>query len=393
MAVPAIKQIIAVTAKQRDVWDESDEGETWKTLKRAVATQQKRRRLIVDCIEDDRLIVDSIEDEQREATYTSNMIKLTALQNFRDNMANKLKKARRTLTDHQAKLKEMRKAKVRGQQSIETKVFKVLKEIGVELSSYHGGSLNGKDIKKVMNNASHIFDQFAAILKGGKREECLLADADIDSMCLHFREVYVLWDGAFSLARIINPTDEDAETYQTFILAAMSGSKILQCPITPKIHAMLRHVQWQMKNIPGGLGDKMEDWVERQHQWGMRQRRRFRTVQDPIVRALAREKATSRNTHPDVLAQVDATDTGNKQKLSEKKADVISTRRKLQRDVGRFQAIKYFVDTKEQTLPWAEVLFYDGKVDFDSQNADRTEKSSHLVKELTSSKVMCGEFF
>ena len=61
------------------------------------------------------------------------------------------------MTDHQAKLKKMWKAKVRGQQSIETKVFKVLKEIGVELSSYHGGSLNGEDIKKVMNNASHIF--------------------------------------------------------------------------------------------------------------------------------------------------------------------------------------------------------------------------------------------
>jgi hypothetical protein len=57
-----------------------------------------------------------------------------------------------------------------------------------------------------------------------------------------------------SLARIINPTDEDAEAYQTFILTAVSGSKILQCPITPKIHAMLRHVQWQMKNIPGGVG-------------------------------------------------------------------------------------------------------------------------------------------
>jgi hypothetical protein len=211
-------------------------------------------------------------------------------------------------------------------------------------------------------------------------------------MCLHFWEVYVLWDGAFSVARIINLTDEDAETYQKFILAAVSGSKILQCPITPKIHTMLRHVQWQMKNIPGGLDEKMEDWVEHQHQWGMQQRRRFCTVQDPLVRALAREKATSRNTHPDVLAQVDATDTGNKQKLSEKKTDIISTRQKLQRDVGRFQAIKYLIDTKEQTLPCAEVLFYDGKVDFDSQNADRTEKSSHLVKELTSSKVMCGEF-
>ena len=48
------------------------------------------------------------------------------------------------------------------------------------------GSLNVKDIKKVMNDASHIFDQFAAIFKGGEREECLLADADIDLMCLHF---------------------------------------------------------------------------------------------------------------------------------------------------------------------------------------------------------------
>jgi hypothetical protein len=76
----------------------------------------------------------------------------------------------------------MQQAKVRGQQSIETKVFKVLKEIGVELSSYHGGSLNGKDIKKVMNNAPHIFDQLAAIFKKGKRKECLLADADFDLM-------------------------------------------------------------------------------------------------------------------------------------------------------------------------------------------------------------------
>jgi len=53
----------------------------------------------------------------------------------------------------------------------------------------------------------------------------------------------------------------------------------------------------------------------------MQQCRQFRTVQDPLVRTLPREKATG-NTHPDVLAQVDATGMGNKRKLSEKKADV-----------------------------------------------------------------------
>ena len=77
-------------------------------------------------------------------------------------MVEKLKKARHTLADHQAKLMEMRRAKVRGQQRIETKAFKVLKETGFKLSSYHGGSLNGKDVNKVMNNASHIFDLFVA---------------------------------------------------------------------------------------------------------------------------------------------------------------------------------------------------------------------------------------
>jgi len=35
-----------------------------------------------------------------------------------------------------------------------------------------------------------------------------------------------LWDHAFSLARIINSTDEDAEAYQTFILAAVSSSDL-----------------------------------------------------------------------------------------------------------------------------------------------------------------------
>jgi hypothetical protein len=177
-----------------------------------------------------------------------------------------------------------------------------------------------------MNNASHIFDQFAAIFKEGKRNECLLSDADIDLMCLHFWEVYVLWGRAFLLARTINPTDKDADTYQKFVLAAVHGKKVLQCSITAKVHAMLHHVQWQMMNLLGGLGDKMEDWFERLHPWGMQQRRHFCTVQDNLVWALAREKATSCNMHPNVLAQVEERDAGNKQKLSEKKADVILTK-------------------------------------------------------------------
>ena len=95
-----------------------------------------------------------------------------------------------------------------------------------------------------------------------------------------------MWDGAFLLARTVDPKNDDTETYQKFVLAAVQRSAILGCPITPKVHTMLRHVEWQMKNIPGGLGNKMEDWVKRLHQWGMQQRRRFCTVQNPLVCAV-----------------------------------------------------------------------------------------------------------
>jgi hypothetical protein len=93
-------------------------------------------------------------------------------------------------------------------------IFNVLKAIGMELSSYHGGSLNDKDIKKVMNNSTYVFDQHALIFKEGKRPDYLLLNDDIADLYLHFREVFVLLDGAFSLARTNNPDIADISTYQ-----------------------------------------------------------------------------------------------------------------------------------------------------------------------------------
>ena len=83
---------------------------------------------------------------------------------------------------------------------------------------------------------------------------------------------------------------------------------------------MLKHVEWQMTNIKGGLGDKMEDWVEQLHQTRMRMRQQFHTVQNPLVWALlAREKADSHNAHPDVIANLEATNKRNKHKLCQKR--------------------------------------------------------------------------
>ena len=78
---------------------------------------------------------------------------------------------------------------------------------------------------------------------------------------------------SFSLARTIDPVEADIATYWTYISAAVEGHTQLKCSVTPKVHSMMKHVEWQMKNIRGGLGDKMEDRVERMHQDGMHERR------------------------------------------------------------------------------------------------------------------------
>ena len=86
--------------------------------------------------------------------------------------------------------------------------------------------------------------------------------------------------------------------------------------------------------------------------------------------------------HPDVLAGVDAMNKGNKQKLSERKADLLLTRQNQQRDTGRIQAMKYFENIKEERLNWEDVLFNNGKVDLYNKNGESVEYSCHREKEL-----------
>jgi hypothetical protein len=80
--------------------------------------------------------------------------------------------------------------------------------------------------------------------------------------------VFVLWDGAFSLVQKKNTTTDNSQHFQQFVEAAVIEHVNLGLTITSKVHLMFKHVRWQMDNIKGGLGNKMEDWIEELHQVG-----------------------------------------------------------------------------------------------------------------------------
>jgi hypothetical protein len=65
--------------------------------------------------------------------------------------------------------------------------------------------------------------------------------------------------------------------------------------------------------------------------------------QNPAIRVVAWEKASSHSSHPDVIAHTNATNAGNKRSFSVAKiSDSILTRQKKQQDMGRYEAMVYF---------------------------------------------------
>jgi hypothetical protein len=66
------------------------------------------------------------------------------------------------------------------------------------------------------------------------------------------------------------------------------------------------------------------------HQDGMRERQRFRTVQNPQIRAKAKEKVHVQDTNAGVISFTNATNAGDKRNLSETKVDTMMVIQKRQ---------------------------------------------------------------
>lgn len=229
---------------------------------------------------------------------------LNPLLKERKSIEDKIAKGRKILVRLKDELTEFRSSRKKSEDGMESKLLGVLRSIGVELTRYHGGSLAGMDIKKVISNASYVFDEFAKILVEYKRPDCKVKDEVIKRICAEHKLSLLLWDGAFSAARSINPTQEDCIRYLRFVQPAVDCHVRIGCSLTHKVHLMLCHVLTQMRTIPRGLGEKMEDWVELMHQIGNRARICFRTTKDIHVRAIARARDEECRNNPLVAGRI-----------------------------------------------------------------------------------------
>mmetsp|Transcript_25197 Transcript_25197/g.59957 ORF Transcript_25197/g.59957 Transcript_25197/m.59957 type:complete len:527 (+) Transcript_25197:876-2456(+) len=257
----------------------------------------------------------------------------------REKIATEVTKGRSLLRRLKKKLTDFRSTRKRSKNGIEAKMLKVLKSIGVEVTKYHGGSLTGKDIRKVIANASYVFDEFAKILKEDRKADGL-SETEIDKLCEDHKLTFLLWDGAFSTARTIDPTEGDIVLYEKFVYAAVVSHISIGCSVTHKVHLMYKHVAVHMR-VPGGLGQKMEDWVELQHQGGMRERTQYRTMGDMQKAAEARERRRCEASNTGVIEVQTGVHERAKRKFKEKSRHVEEVRRE-ERELHRKLALIRF---------------------------------------------------
>ena len=67
--------------------------------------------------------------------------------------------------------------------------------------------------------------------------------------------------------------------------------------------------------------------------------------------------------HHNVISQTNKINEGNKRNLAESKTDLVRMLQKKQRDFGRYEAMKYFMQDDVKRLSWSAPILNDGKVD------------------------------
>ena len=216
----------------------------------------------------------------------------------------KFERGRKLVKAWNAIISQFESKRKKSDTGIESKLFAVMKLVGVELARYHGGKLIGKDVKRVMYHADYVFGEFTKILQQSKKEDCSMSDDDIENMCNKYARAFLLWDGAFSLARKLSPTAADIEQYRQYSTAAIRYHQEIGCTITIKGHIMFQHVIQQLLSIPGGLGDKAEDWIERQHQEQTSLRKRFDAIATYNKKASRMQEEMHKSNHPALRRKV-----------------------------------------------------------------------------------------
>ena len=234
---------------------------------------------------------------------------------------------------------------------------RILKKYKIFFTPYHGRTLTGGAARKILDNVDAIMDELIEVAKIALRKtrqekgsEYVATEEEMIAVLEQHRQLLKAQDLVYAGLRKIDPTNREMEQTRK-ALGMMERLWVrMEFSKTPKAHLLFDHaadeqVRW------GGLGDKIEDPLEKRHQDQKNLYdviKRIPNVTRQFEIQNKREWALSNPISLEVLDNVyKKTDTKEHQK-TKKRRTVEEGTRKGSSSMGRHQEIEYnqVMDTK-----------------------------------------------
>jgi hypothetical protein len=224
--------------------------------------------------------------------------------------------ARQCKKNAKKKYDEMRKKRGKVEDSLAYQLDENLKKIDAKIEAYHGSDLNGGSSRAVMEKAKEFFEMMKTSLIDAKHDECELTDEQIKEMMHHYTLLYTELGSCFSYIRQILPTDEDLLHLKMSINNARKLWKdVLAISCTPKAHALFDGHAYEQHERLQGIGDKLEDFVEKGHQLGIRDERRTWNIKNWETMQRSQIRHSRRGSSAAILNHINTVHKSRKRKL------------------------------------------------------------------------------
>ena len=169
-------------------------------------------------------------------------------------------------------VKELVKHRSKKRKSLDTIIESIMHSHGVQICAYHGGTLTGKSIQTLFSRWDIIMDKVLVVceerLKQRRQEEGeehVISNNEFETKMQEHRDLALIQNGMYAYLRKESPTQTEKSETRKRIAAMEKIWKAMTFSITPKAHALFAHAA-DDQDIFDGIGDKVEDPIEKRHQ-------------------------------------------------------------------------------------------------------------------------------
>jgi hypothetical protein len=142
--------------------------------------------------------------------------------------------------------------------------------LGAKVQAWHGSDLNGVSARLLMENSDKFFGYMENDLIAVWHDDSDFTNQDITEMMQHYKLMYTELGSCYSYLCQILPLDDDLINLKNSIENARKlWMEKLKISCTPKAHNLFDGHAYEQHKRLGGIGDKLEDFVEKCHQFGI----------------------------------------------------------------------------------------------------------------------------